>query len=239
MASMKHPIVLALGAALLIVLLALVAPLLHMGREPVLANTQDLPWQATATADGGLRVFGLTLGRDTLADAQQRFGDSLQVALVARLGEVGALEALVEPFNAGFVSGRLVLSFEVAEATLRRWREQAPHSEPMDGGVRRFKLHGDHSGEALRAPIRGLSFVPAVRLSDADVRQRFGAPAAETALADQGRTLLYPERGLSVTVAEGRRAVLEYVAPRHFASRWPGAVGSQGAAASAPVGSAR
>ena len=240
MASMRHPIVLALGAALLIVLLALLAPLLHMGRDPTPVPSQDLPWQAVANADGSLRVFGLNLGHDTLAEAQQRFGDGLQAALVARLGEVGALEALVEPFNAGFVSGRLVLSFEVAETTLRRWRAQAVHSEPMDGGVRRFKLHGDDGVEALRAPIKGLNFVPAARLSDADVRQRFGAPASEVALAGQARTLLYPARGLAVTVAEGHRAVLEYVAPRHFAARWPGAAGLEAAAAaSTPAGSSQ
>lgn len=216
---MKHPILLALGAGALVLLLAFVAPLLHMGRGDAPAPEQGLPWQAQAQADGTLQVFGLVLGRDTLADAQARLGDGLSVALVARLGEVGALEALADPFSAGFVSGRLVLAFEVPPATLQRWRAGAPRSEPMDGGVRRFELLGADRDEARRAPLAGLSFVPAVRLSEQDLRQRFGEPALSVAQPGGTQVLLYPERGLAATVAAGSRGVLEYVAPRDFETR--------------------
>ncbi len=224
MAAMKHPIVIALGAGLAVLLVAFLFPLLHMGRgaPPAPAATeQQLPWQAEARPDGTLAVFGLALGRDTLADAQARFGDNLQTALVARLGEAGVLEALVDPFSAGFVSGRLVLSFDVPASTLLRWREQSSKSEPMEGGVRRFGLPADALPEARAARIAGLSFVPAVKLGEADVRQRFGAPAQTVEQSDGSRVLLYPERGLSVAVAASAtsRGVLQYVAPRDFESR--------------------
>jgi hypothetical protein len=189
-----------------------------------------LPWQVQAAPDGTLQVFGLALGRDSLADAQARIGDGLQVALVARLGEVGALEALADPFGAGFVSGRLVLAFDVPPQTLRRWRDHAPRSEPMDDGVRRFALTAADRDEAGRAALAGLSFVPAVRLSEADVRQRFGAPAAEVALAGGAKVLLYPAIGLAATVGQASRGVLEYVAPRDFEARLRAPL-----AASAPV----
>jgi len=222
MAMMKHPLLLALAAGLLIVLLAFAAPLWHMlGRgEPAAATaTQGLPWQVQAGPEGTLQVFGLALGRDTLADARLRLGDGLRVALVARLGEVGALEALADPFMAGFVSGRLVLAFDVPAASLQRWRGQVTRSEPMDGGARRFQLLGADLQEALRAPLAGLSFVPAVRLSEQDLRQRFGAPAEAFSQAGGARVLLYPALGLAATVASGSRGVLEYVAPRDFETR--------------------
>ncbi len=191
---MKHPILLALGAGLLVLLLALGLVLLRLFSAPLsqpasgaaLRAEQRLPWQAQARADGSLHVLGLVLGQDRLADAQARIGDGLQVALVARLGEVGRLEALAEPFAAGFVSGRLVLAFDVAPATLQRWRARATGSAPMDGGVRRFALHAADRDEAQRAALVGLSFVPALRLTEADVRQRFGAPLAEGALDAAG-----------------------------------------------------
>jgi len=234
MSLMKHPILVALGAALLIVLAAFVAPLLHMGRGAAPAPEQGLPWQAQAGADGTLQVFGLVLGRDTLAQAQARLGDGLQVALVAQLGEVGALEALADPYAAGFVTGRLVLAFDVPPATLRRWRAQATRSEPMDGGVRRFALPADARDEALRAPLAGLSFVPAVRLSEDDLRQRFGPPAAELAQPGGAKVLLYPARGLAASVAPGSRGVLQYVAPRDFDARLRAPLVAA-AAASAPL----
>lgn len=216
---MKHPIVLALGAGLVVLVAAFVAPLLHMGRAPAPAAEQGLPWQATAQADGTLQVFGLALGRDTLVDAQRRLGDGLRVAVVARLGEVGTLEALADPFAAGFVAGRLVLAFEVAPDMLADWRERAVRSEVMDGGLRRFELAPGDRATARVATIAGLSFVPVLRLSELDIRQRFGAPAEMVALAGGTQVLLYPDRGLAATVADGSRGVLEYVAPREFEAR--------------------
>ena len=236
---MKHPIWLALGAGALVLLLAFVAPLLHMGRGDAPAPEQGLPWQAQAQADGTLQVFGLVLGRDTLADAQARLGDGLRVALVARLGEVGALEALADPFSAGFVSGRLVLAFDVPAATLQRWRAGASRSQPMDGGVRRFELLAADRDEARRAPIAGISFVPAVRLSEPDLRQRFGAPAASIAQPGGAQVLLYPERGLAATVATGSRGVLEYVAPGDFDRRLRAPLLAAGAASGAAAAASR
>lgn len=243
---MKHPILLALAAGALVLLAAFIAPLWHMGRGDAPLPEQGLPWQAQVQPDGTLQVFGLVLGRDTLADAQVRLGDGLRVALVARLGEVGALEALADPFAAGFVSGRLVLAFDVPPSTLQRWRAQAPHSEPMEGGVRRFELRGADRDEALRAPIAGLSFVPAVRLSEQDLRQRFGAPAATFTQPGGAQVLLYPDRGLAATVAAGSRGVLEYVTPREFDARLRAplvaaglAVGGASAAASAASAASR
>jgi len=146
-----------------------------------------------------------------------QLGDRLQPALVAQLGEVGALEALAEPFAAGFVSGRLVLAFDAPADARRRWRDAATGSTPMDGGVRRFALRAQDLAEARSAPLVGLSFLPSVRLTEADVRQRFGAPASTRALDGGALLLHYPAIGVAVTVAPGQRGVIQYVAPRDAA----------------------
>ena len=220
---MKHPVLLALAAGLLVLVAAFAAPLWQTWRGPAAAPAPalatGLPWQAQAGADGTLAVFGLVLGRDTLADAQTLLGDKLTVALVARLGEVGVLEALVDPYAAGFVSGRLVLAFAVPTPDLQRWRANAPRSQVMSDGLRRFDLLPADRAAARRARLAGLSFVPTVRLSDADVRQRFGPPASTQAV-DAGTTVLrYPTIGMAATVGAASRGVLQYVAPRDFEAR--------------------
>jgi hypothetical protein len=222
---MQRPWVLALAAGVIVLLVALAMPLLRMGGvggslagEEGAAGT-GLPWQVSRLPEGRAQVFGLEPGRDTLAQAQARLGDALQVALVARLGESGALEALADPFVAGFISGRLVLAFDVPAGQLDTWRSSAASSEPMEGGVRRFKLRPDHRQQAAQARLVGLSFIPAVRLTEDDVRQRFGAPAETLNQPGGAQVLLYPELGLSITVAPGQRGVLQYVAPGDFADR--------------------
>lgn len=221
---MRKPWVLALAAGVIVLLLALALPLLRMGgvgawNDDEQAARTGLPWQVQRLAEGRAQVFGLEPGRDSLAQVQARLGDALQVALVARLGEPGALEALADPYVAGFVSGRLVLAFDATPAQLLAWRAAATSSEPMDGGVRRFRLRPEHRAQAERLPLAGISFIPSVRLSEDDVRQRFGAPAETLAQPGGAQALLYPELGLVITVAAGQRGVLQYVAPREFEAR--------------------
>ena len=216
---MKHPIRWALSAG--VVLLAVVTGAAVL-RQPQAAGTlsapvQGLPWQVEPLADGSSRAMGLHLGADTLAQVRLRTGDGLQVALVARLGEVGTLEALAEPFNAAVISGRLVLSFDVPAATLARWREGAPGSAPMEVGVRRFALRPADAAEAERAPLSGLSFLPTAPLTEADIRLRFGAPATQRTLDGGAVLMLYPQLGVAATVAPGQRGLIQYVAPRDAA----------------------
>ncbi len=219
---MKHPLWLALSLCVLVLLALATLPFWHGPQGPQVATPnvdQGLPWQTRVDADGSLQVFGLAVGRATLADVQATLGDSLQVALVGKLGEVGALEALADPFMAGFVSGRLVLAFDVPQAQLLRWREGAPRSEAMEGGVRRFELPPGDRDQARSVVLAGLSFVPTARLSQEDVQLRFGPPARVLDQPDDGRALLYPERGLVATVSPKRKSVLQYVAPRDFEAR--------------------
>ena len=230
---MRKPWVLALAAGGIVLLVALALPLWRMvtglggGGDAAGAAgaASGLPWQVTLlqAADAGrTEVFGLVPGRDTLADAEALLQDRLQVALVARLGEVGVLEALVEPYVAGFVAGRLVLAFEADAGQRARWRDQASGSQPMEGGVRRFTLRATDHDEARRARLVGLSFLPTVRLGEADVRQRFGPPAEVLAQPGGSQALLYPALGLVATVAtiaNTQRGVRQYVAPMDVAAR--------------------
>ena len=239
---MKHPFLVALGVGVTVIVAAFLPAVWHMAggpqSVPPTAPQQDavLPWQVQVQDDGSSRVMGLHLGVDTLAQARARAGESWQLAIVARAGELGALEALSEPFSAGFVTGRLVMAFEVPVESLRRWREASPGSAAMEGGVRRLELSAEHQAEAAGVPLSGLSFVPVARLSREDVRQRFGAPAQERTLADGATWLAYPALGLTATVAEGRRGVLQYVAPRDAPRLLepPAPAGSQAPGASAP-----
>jgi hypothetical protein len=207
----------ALAALGLVVQQVLQPPAPQTAPSAQAAAGQGLPWQVDVLADGSSRVMGLHLGVATLAQARARADDSLQVALVARLGEVGVLEALAEPFNAGFVAGRLVLSFDVPATTLNRWRDGSTGSTPMEDGVRRFALRAADQAEAEAALVTGLSFIPVARLTEADVRQRFGAPQSLRPLAGGATLLSYPAQGLNATVVPGQRALFQYVAPRDAA----------------------
>jgi len=206
------------------------------------AGTPDaLPWQVSATADGSSQVFGLTLGRSTLADVQARFPDDLNVGLIAPNGQPASLEAFVDTFRAGFVTGKLVLAFEAEAGWLQRARERSPRNEVGEGGrSRRYRLADDDGDQARAARVVALALLPSARLDEAMVIQRFGAPTERHTGPAGEVQLLYPVLGVAIALpptegdAVSAKAVIQYVPPRDFEARLRGPLlAAQAASASA------
>jgi hypothetical protein len=223
---MKHPLLTTLFAALLILLAAFAQPLWRMAAGPPAQALieSDMPWQVPVAADGHSRAFGLALPGATLADARQRWGDDLQVAVMAQRGQPGALEAYLENFRAGAITGRLVLAADPGADVVARLRANAVHDEPVDADARRYTLRADDMAEALRAPLVGITFIPAAQLDADTLRGRFGAPAERLvdAAPAGGKPIeqwLYPALGLAVALDPQGRELLQYVAPADFERR--------------------
>jgi hypothetical protein len=221
-----RPWVLALGAGVAVLALALLPPLWQawraaQGGAPVAVApppAHGLPWQVEALPGGAIRVFGLTPGVSVLADADPR-GDALQLALVARGDEVGVLEAYVEQFRAGHLAGRLVLAAAAGEAERAGWRTRSTGRDGGREGVWRHRLAPADRAQALRAPITGLTFIPAAQLDAPTLVQRFGEPAGRVRTGERLEHWLYPDRGLAITLDTEGREVLQYVAPAEFEAR--------------------
>ena len=182
------------------------------------AAAEDAPWQVQALPGGAVRVFGLTLPGSTLGELRLRWGDELQLAVMAGPGESAALEGYVEQFSAAGLSGRLVLAFGAEPADLARWRA-AHDGEPTEGGGRRHGLPASALGGAAAVPLVGLSFLPAAQLDAAVLRARFGEPAERVAEGERLEHWLYPALGLAAALDAEGKEVLQYVAPADFEAR--------------------
>ena len=230
-----RPVWLATAFVLFVLAGALIFPV-WTSPPPVAAAAsapQGLPWQVKPTAEGS-EVFGLLVGQSGLPQAQARFGDNLHLALIQAIGtkdeEAPALEGFVERLEAGFVTGRLVLAFEVDDALRRKAAERSPKREVGAGGrVRQLSLAADdldvRNAESLASQARlvGLSFTPAARLDEATLVARFGEPAERVTGAGGEVQLLYPATGVAIAVPganqSASRVVIQYVAPGEFEAR--------------------
>lgn len=181
------------------------------------APEEGLPWQIDVAADGSSRVFGLTLGRSTLADARARLGSDVEVAVVGAAGEAGSLEAYFQTVAAGFIGGKMILTLDVTAETIAGMRERAVKTEYMESTTRKATLGAGDLPLANRAPIRAIAFVPSANLDEATVLGRFGIPAERIRGGGQVEHLLYPAKGLDVALDGKGKEVLQYVAPRDFA----------------------
>jgi hypothetical protein len=213
------------------------------GNEAGQAGTQHsgLPWQVETLPGGAIKVMGLTLAAQTtpsladaaspasasapapaphagstLADAQLRWSETMQVAIIAAPGEDGTLEAFVDPAQAGFITGKLVITAHLPPADIKAMRERAVKAEFMESTTRKYVLAPADMAAALRAPISALSFIPQANLDENTVLARFGQPAERVRSNGHLQHYLYPAKGLDLALDTEGKELLQYVAPAAF-----------------------
>lgn len=224
---MWHIVLGLVAGVLLLVVAALALPWLWPA-SPKAADAQadqKLPWQIQPLADGGIQVFGLRLGGNAPTRLEEAAAlwpqEVMKVALLRSGTDSLALEAYLESVRMGGLQGKLVLTAHADPAALAGWAQRSPRSDPLPSGARQASLTADDLAQARRSALSGLVFLPAARLDEATVQQRFGTPTQRLVTADGAVHLLFADRGLAITLATaGReRPVLQYVAPADFQHR--------------------
>lgn len=170
------------------------------------------PWDITLQESGLTRVFGLTLGQTSFADARKTIGEAVKLALLSIDDEPGSVEMYYAYFTAGRLTGRLIFVADLDQHEISSIRKRAIRS----GGANSFKIHNDDLGRVMKAVIRSITFIPIVDLDEKIIIQRFGNPSQ---IIRNNKTLshyLYPEKGLDVILDSEGKEVLQYVAPHQF-----------------------
>lgn len=221
------------GALLLATLLVVGGGLAgsRSGDAPAATSPLSPPWQVEQLPEGASRVAGLVLGGSagpgaqgqtagaTLAEVQALWPQQLEVAVVAAPGELGTLEALVDPAQLGGIAGKLVVSLAATPGEIERLKAGAAKVAFMESTTRKFTLSADDLDGMRHAPVTALAFVPQAQLDEDTVRQRFGVPAQRVDGAGGVRHHLYPALGLDVAINPKGKDVLQYVAPAQFEQR--------------------
>ena len=212
---MKKTILIVAALAAVVLAAALLRP--SGGKPPGAQAITGLPWQIEILPDGHSRVFGLTLAASTLGDARQRFGSDMEVALVAAPGEAGSLEAYYNQVTAGVLTGKMILTAALDKETVERMRQNAVRKGRMESTTRKFSLSADDLTQAYATPIESITFIPSASF-DADIAlSHFGQPTERIRSSAQVENLLYPAKGLALTLDSEGKEVLQYVTPQQFA----------------------
>ncbi len=200
----------------LIVAVIALSALWRCGEQPTVPAVAGLPWQIEILPNGETKVFGLIPARSTLDDARTRFGMEMEIAVIAAPGELGALEAYASSVTAGVIMGKMILLADADRETVARLRRRAIKSVHMDSSTRKYILHPDDLARAWRAPIAGITFIPAANLDEQTVLRRFGVPHERIRTDERVEHFLYPDKGLDLALDSRGKEVLQYVAPRQF-----------------------
>jgi len=202
------------------VIAALILPffLPGLGKQEGVDPNSNLPWQITLDGQGGSSVFGLQPGVSTLAEVRKRLGDAIEVAIIAQPDEEGALEGYYSQVPLGFVLAKVIVTVDVPKEAILAMRERALKAKHMESTTRKITLHPDDLAQAEQMRVKAISVIPTVNLDEATVIQRFGQPAERLVVSEKRTHLLYPQQGLDVLVDGDGKELLQYVAPRNFAT---------------------
>jgi hypothetical protein len=175
-----------------------------------------MPWQIEILPDGSTRVFGIKIGTSQLYGVIAVLGSNMELAIVASNDEAGNLEMYYGDYQAGLLSGKLVLQTDASQLDIQRWRDNAVKSEFMASGkAKKYTLSNDDVTQALKETVTGISFIPAVNLDEEVILARFDEPEKRIQLTGVTH-FLYPAKGLDIALYDDSKEVLQYVAPEAF-----------------------
>jgi len=177
-------------------------------------DPNSYPWSISVSGDGSMTAFGLTPRKSTFQDARDRFGDRLEVAMFEADGE-RALEIFYGKANLNGLQGRLILTLD-APADLLGQIAATATSKPSGAGAIRYALPEDLTDPLPALAIKAMLFAPAAGLSEETIVARFGPPE-QRETSEDGTLLLYPSRGVHITVPDGGRELIQFVHPEDFA----------------------
>lgn len=184
------------------------------GRQP---ERVYLPWQVERTESGTHRVFGLELGKSTLAEAQQHFGEESEVSLFLAPDGKRMIEAYFDNVDLGGLRARIVLVMAVSEAELEAIFNRGLRIANMGEGKRKVTLADEDMQRVAAMPIGSITYIPRINLDAELVSKRFGEPAQRFAeVGGKVEHWLYPDKGLDIALDSEGKEVLQYVQPQNF-----------------------
>jgi len=207
-------------SSVLLGVIGLAAFLLVVGMLLPVASTapsSELPWHIKHDANG-MRVFGLTLGRSTLTEAQNKFQDVPEISLFVSESGKFAAEAYFDHVNLGGLRAKVVLTAALSQTALQEMYERGLRISGMSSG-RKIELHPDDKAKVNSSAIASINYLPSATLEEAVLVQRFGEPAQRVREEKNDILhLLYPQHGLDIALNQKNKTVFQYVPPQDFAA---------------------
>lgn len=179
---------------------------------------EDLPWHIEHPTIDSTRVLGLTLGKSTPDDAEQRFREKGEFGLfVSADGQLSA-EVFFEQINLAGLRSKVVLTLVATEVELKAIRDRGLRVNATMSG-RKISLAPDDADRMRGFPIGSLTLIPGVRIKEELFEKRFGKPGLVIREAHADVThRLYPQHALDIisSGSKSEKQVLQFVPPKDY-----------------------
>ena len=186
---------------------------------PETDRSQFLPWQIEHTAQGGTRVFGITLGETTLQEAEQKLHSAAKVTMFVSPDGVYKIEAYFDKVLLGGFSSKMVMVIGISQEDAEAIFLRGARISTLGSGTNKVTLASPDMRLVYEMPIASLAYLTRATLDDELLLKRFGEPAARVTELENGTVhWLYPKLGLDIALDSNSKGVLQYVLPKDFAA---------------------
>ncbi len=198
------------------VLAAVAISSLLMIPSPPTDKPDTLPWNITHPSPDSSRVFGITLGESSLAQAEKVFKETTEVSLFRTTEGKMLVEAFFDELNLNGLKAKFVFTVAIPPEEIEGMFQRGLRINNTPSG-KRITLTADDLIRVRQLPVYSITYLPTARLEEAIFTKRFGVPAERVRETKSGAVhWLYPQHGLDVTLGDGEKPLLQYVSPKDF-----------------------
>jgi hypothetical protein len=178
----------------------------------------QLPWHIEHPTANSTRVFGVTLNKSTLNEAEQSFREDAKVSMFKSPQGKLATEGYFDEVTLNGLKAKIVVTLAVPDTEMQAMLDRSVRAQGVASG-KQITLTSDDVAQVRRLPISSLTYIPSVHLEEATFTQRFGIPTQRIKETNSGVIhWLYAQHGLDVTFDGAAKPILQYVAPIDFPS---------------------
>lgn len=180
------------------------------------AGLRLYPWDVSRDGAGNTRVFDLSIGDSTLADARALLGEEGKINLFENPDGTRTVEVYFDNIFLSNLRADWILTLEVPEDELTAMYERGLRISKTSSGSRKVKLDPMDVERLAAAPIRILTYLPWKSLEPRDIAGRFGEPAEKRTEETGVVHWLYPVQGMDIARDTDGGVVIQYLNPADF-----------------------
>jgi len=191
-------ILLMIGAAMLIAVI---------GQDRPVHDLNYLPWEVSRLDNGSIRVFGVTLGKTSIQEANQIYASfaktRLQDITSANDTHSHQLIAIYDELSTGGLLGKIQLGYQLEPGDLAKIVKRIKTPAENEGDPQKIKLYeidSDTEMSLLSTPVSSITYIPSIDFGEDVIRQRFGQAAEELVINEDKQLWFYPELGLQIYI---------------------------------------
>ena len=158
---------------------------------------EHLPWQIDTLINGNTRVFGITLEKTSIQDANQILSSFPETRLYFTDEQTSRLVAVYDELNISGLMAQVQLVYDLDYSHLTELNQLATLVDNRTYA----KLPEEKEMALLDTVVRQLIYIPAIDYQAEEIEQRFGVPAQEITLDENSALWIYPDIGLQIKLS--------------------------------------